>query len=76
LNFVYEEFLSYSQGPLNAIKFYGIGPTALLPFRRKSCYGFVSPSNIHCLWPGLNQRIVGPMASTIITRPLRKTTYI
>jgi hypothetical protein len=31
-----------------------MGPTALLPLRRKSCYGFLLPLKIHCFRPGLN----------------------
>ena len=35
---------------------YDMGPTALLPLRRKACWGFLSPKNIRRLWPGLNPR--------------------
>ena len=35
---------------------YGIGPTALLPLRRKACWGFFSPLKIRRLRPGLNPR--------------------
>jgi hypothetical protein len=33
-----------------------MGPTALLPFRRKACCGFLSPLKIHRPRPGLNPR--------------------
>jgi hypothetical protein len=46
-----------------------MGPTALLSFRRKSCYGFLSPLKIHRHRPGLNPRTFGPMATTMTTRP-------
>jgi hypothetical protein len=56
---------SYSYGPLIWCKILLRGHTALLHLRRKSCYGFVSPLNIHRPRPGLNQRILGPMPSTL-----------
>jgi hypothetical protein len=34
-------------------------------FRRKSCYGFLSPLKIHRPPPGLNPRTLGPVASTL-----------
>ena len=33
-----------------------MGPTALLPFRRKSYSGFLRSEKIHRPWPGLNPR--------------------
>jgi len=33
-----------------------MGPTALLPFRRKACWGFFRPEKSWQLWPGLNPR--------------------
>jgi hypothetical protein len=42
-----------------------MGPTALLPLRRKSCYGFLSPLKIHRPRPGLNPRTVSPVVSTL-----------
>jgi len=33
-----------------------MGPTALLPFRRKACWGFFHPENSWRLRPGLNPR--------------------
>jgi hypothetical protein len=47
------------------------GPMVLLLLQRKSCSGFLSPLKIHRLRPGLNSRTLGPMASTITTRPPR-----
>jgi hypothetical protein len=46
-----------------------MGPTALFLLQRKSCYGFLSPLKIHRPRPGINPRTLGPMASTITTRP-------
>ena len=35
---------------------YNMGPTALIPLRRKACWGFFSPLKIRRLRPGLNPR--------------------
>jgi hypothetical protein len=51
-----------------------MGPTALLPLRKKSCYGFLSSSKIRRSRPGLNTLTLGPMASAIATRPPRTRT--
>jgi hypothetical protein len=37
-----------------------MGPTALLPLRRKSCYWFLSPLKIHSPRPSLNPRNLRP----------------
>jgi hypothetical protein len=50
-----------------------MGPTALLPLRRKLCYGFLSPLKIHRPRPGFNPQTLGPVASTLITSPPRAT---
>jgi hypothetical protein len=42
---------------------------ALLPIRRKMCYGFELPLKIDRPRKGLNPRTLGPVASTITTRP-------
>jgi hypothetical protein len=42
---------------------------ALLPLRRKSCYGFLSPLKIPRIRPGLNLWTLVPMSSTLTTRP-------
>jgi len=42
-----------------------IGQTALLPFRRKACWGLFSPLKIRRLRPGLNPRTWVPKASTL-----------
>jgi hypothetical protein len=42
-----------------------MGPTALLPLQRKSCYGFFSPLRIHRPRPGLSPRTLDPVASTL-----------
>jgi hypothetical protein len=46
---------------------------ALFPLQRKSCYRFLSPLKIHCPRLCLNIWILGPMASTVATRPPRLT---
>jgi hypothetical protein len=51
-----------------------MGPTALLPFRRKSCCWFLSTLKTHRPRPGLNLRSLDPVASTITVRPPRTTT--
>jgi hypothetical protein len=51
-----------------------MGLTALLPLQKKSCYRFLLPLKIHPPWLHLNPRILGPMASMLITRPPRATT--
>jgi hypothetical protein len=60
-----------------------MGPTALLPLRRKSCYGFLSPLRIYRPRTGLNPRTLGPVASTLpldhrgrLTLSLSTHTYI
>jgi hypothetical protein len=65
--------LSYLKEPLHAVNSYDMGLSTLLPLRRKSCYRFLSPLNIHRSRPGLNPRNLGPIASTITTRPPRTT---
>jgi hypothetical protein len=72
---VQNRFISFytSRVLQHALKSYDMGPTALLLLRRKSCYGFLSPLKIHRPWPGLIRRTLGPMASTLITKPPRAT---
>jgi hypothetical protein len=55
---------------LHTVKFY-MGPTALLPLRRKWCHGFLSLLEIYRPRSGLNQRTLGPKASTLTTTPPR-----
>jgi hypothetical protein len=43
-----------------------MGRTALFPFRQESCNRFLSPLKISRSRPGLNPRILGPMASTLL----------
>jgi hypothetical protein len=57
---------------LHAVKSYDMGPTALLPLRRKACCGFLSPLKICCLLLGLNPPTLDPMASTLTITPARK----
>jgi hypothetical protein len=44
---------------------YDMGPTALLPLRRKACWGFFSPLKIRRLHTGLNPRTWVLKASTL-----------
>ena len=44
---------------------YDMGPTALLPLRRKACWGFFSPLKIRRFRPGSNPRTWVPKASTL-----------
>ena len=46
-------------------KIYDMGPTALLPLRRKACWGFFRPKKIRLLRPGLNPRTWVLKASTL-----------
>jgi hypothetical protein len=55
----------------HAVKSYEMGPTALLPLRRKKYCGFLWPLKVHCPRTGLNPRTSGPMASTLATRSWR-----
>jgi hypothetical protein len=62
--------LSYFKRSLTRSKILRHGPTASLPLRIKSCYGFLSQLKIHRSEPGLNPRTLGPMESMItITSP-------
>jgi hypothetical protein len=51
----------------HAVKSYDMGSNALLPLRKKSCYGFLSPLKVYRLRSGLNPRTLGAMASTVTT---------
>jgi hypothetical protein len=42
-----------------------MGPTALLPLRRKACWGFFLALKIRRLWPGANLRTWVPKVSTL-----------
>jgi hypothetical protein len=53
-----------------------MGPTALVPLRRKACCGFLSLLKIHCPRPGLNSWTLGPMTVTLTTRPPRAACWI
>jgi hypothetical protein len=46
-----------------------MGQTALLPFRRKACWGFFSPEKSRRFRPGANPRSWVPDASMLTTRP-------
>jgi hypothetical protein len=51
-----------------------MGPTALLPFRRKACWGFFRPLKIRRLRPGLNPPTWVPETSTLTPRPPKPLT--
>jgi hypothetical protein len=53
-----------------------MGLSALLPLRRKSCCGSLSPSKIHRPRPGFNTRTVCPMENTITITTPRTTNVI
>jgi hypothetical protein len=55
----------------HAVKPYNMG--LYFPIWRKSSYGFLSPLQICHPQLGLNLLTVGPVASTITTRPLKTT---
>jgi hypothetical protein len=48
-NFVFQAFFFCTCDVLRAVKFYDMGPPALLPIRRKMCCGIVSPLTINRL---------------------------
>jgi hypothetical protein len=59
-------------------KTFDMGPTALLPLRRKSCYVFLSLLKIHRPRLGLNLLTLAQVVSTtiIITPPRSTTCYV
>jgi hypothetical protein len=65
--------LSCLKGSLISRKSYNMRIAALLPLRRKLCYGFLSPLKIHRSQPGLNPPTLGPIATTITIRPPGKS---
>jgi hypothetical protein len=75
VNFADEIYLSYSAKFFKLCKIIqhggGGGLRLYFTFRMKSYYGFLSLLKIDCPWPGLNLRTLGPVASTITTKPLR-----
>lgn len=54
-------------GFFNMPYIYDMGPPASLPLRGKSCYVFLSSSEIHRPRPGLNPQNLDPMATTLST---------
>jgi hypothetical protein len=60
----YEISLSYIEGFFNTKKILGHGANPLLPLRRKTCSGFLSPLTL------------GPMASTLTTRTRSTTCFL
>jgi hypothetical protein len=67
ISFIFRRILQHS------VKFYDMGPTAILPLWRKACCGFLSPLKINLPQPGLNSRTISPMASTLTITPPRTT---
>ena len=60
------DFHAYTFGFFYMPQISDMGQTALLPFRRKACWGFFfSPWKIRRLRPGLNPRTWVPKASTL-----------
>jgi hypothetical protein len=51
VNFAYKYHRSYLHGSLTRRKILRHGPTALLPLRQKSCWGFLSPLKIYWFEP-------------------------
>ena len=70
-NFAYMASLFTPSGIFYMPQIYDMGPTALLPLRRKAYWGFFSPLKIRRLRPGLNPRIWVLKASTL---PLERIT--
>jgi hypothetical protein len=60
-------------GFFNMLNIYDMGPTALLPLRRKACCGFLSPLNIHRpqSLAGFEPVILGSSGNHATTRPPR-----
>jgi hypothetical protein len=50
-----------------------MGPTALIPFWRKSCCRFLFPLEILRARPSLNPQTLGPIARTLTLTPPRTT---
>jgi hypothetical protein len=61
-----------SRGLQHAVKSYDMGPQALLPIRRKLCWGFVLPLKINRLGWALNPQPLVPLTSTLTTTPPRR----
>ena len=55
---------------------YDMGPTALLPLRRKACWGFFFALNIRRLRPGLNPRTWVLKASTLSLDHRSRSKYL
>jgi hypothetical protein len=67
-----EYFVHTCKWFLHAVKFYDMGPPALLPFLRKVCCGFLSPLKSHRLGQVWTREPWGLMSSTLtITSPRR-----
>jgi hypothetical protein len=60
---------------LHAVKSYDMGPSALIPIREEGVLriflAFKNPSP----WPRSNPQPLGPVASTLITRPPRRMVF-
>jgi hypothetical protein len=65
--------LSYVKGSLTCRNMLRCGSKAVLPLRKKSCYGVLSALEILLSRLGLNPRTLDPVASTITITPPRTT---
>jgi hypothetical protein len=74
VNFACRCFFAYIYGYLTCRR-NDMGPAALLPLRRKPCYGIRQSLKIHRPRPGLNPRTLDPVASTV-TVPPRTTIFL
>ena len=59
------DFHAYTSGFFYMLQIFDMEQTALLPFRRKACWGFFPPWRIRRFRPGLNPRTWVPEASTL-----------
>jgi hypothetical protein len=73
VNFVYQVSRSYSYGSLSCRKILRHGTDGFTSPPKEVVLRILSPLEIHRPRPGLNLRTLGPMVSTVITRPPRTT---
>jgi hypothetical protein len=57
---------------LHAVKSYDMGPPTLLPIREEGVLRIFIVLKIPSPWPGSNPQTLGPVASTLTTRPPRR----
>jgi hypothetical protein len=73
VNFAGEACLSYYAGILTCREVLRRGDDGFISPPKEGVLRGLSPLKIHLPRPGLNQLILGPVASTITTRPPRTT---